>query len=366
MNVALIVPGGVDRSGEVRVIPALLALIERVARLHELRVFALRQEPRAGEWPLLGATVENIGGRFVIARAIRAVRRAHARRRFDVIHSIWAGDPAVAGIVAARSLGIPCAVHLAGGEIVALPDIGYGGGGHPLRRWLRRGILRRAAAVTAASQPMIDAAAALGVRATRVPLGVDLNAWPPCAPRRREPGEPARLIHVASLNRVKDSHTLLRALAMLAPRHDFEIDVVGEDLLGGAVHELARELGLGPRVRFHGFLNQRDLRPLMEAAHLHVMASRHEAGPLAVLEAAVAGVPTVGTDVGHLHEWSPHAALTAPVGDAPALAAAIGRLLDDDGLRVDLARAAAGIAVREDADHTATAFVSMYAQLAGT
>ena len=48
VKIALIVPGGVDRSGEVRVIPALLALIRRLAVTHELHVFATHQEPQAG------------------------------------------------------------------------------------------------------------------------------------------------------------------------------------------------------------------------------------------------------------------------------------------------------------------------------
>ena len=33
MKLALVLPGGVDRSGELRVIPAFLALIERLARM---------------------------------------------------------------------------------------------------------------------------------------------------------------------------------------------------------------------------------------------------------------------------------------------------------------------------------------------
>jgi glycosyltransferase involved in cell wall biosynthesis len=365
MNLAMIVPGGVDRGGERRVIPALLALIERLARRHAVRVFALRQEAAPGRWPLLGATVQNIGGRFVVARTVGAVRRAHALQPFDMVQSIWGGDCGCAAVVASRLLGIPCAVHLAGGELAALPEIDYGGGRRWYRRALERGCLRRADAVTAASGPMLDALATLGVHAERVPLGVDPRVWPPLAPRRRATGERARLIHVASLNRVKDQPTLLRALALLDPRHDFHLDVVGEDTLGGTVQELARGLGLAPRIRFHGFLTQQALRPLMEASHVHVMSSRHEAGPLVALEAAAAGVPTAGTDVGHLREWAPHAAATAPVGDAAALAAAIGRLLDDEELRLGLARAAAAIAIREDADHTAARFQAMYRRLAG-
>ena len=55
MKIAIVLPGGVDRSGEVRVIPAFLALIERLARRHEIHVFALRQESRPGTWQLAGA-----------------------------------------------------------------------------------------------------------------------------------------------------------------------------------------------------------------------------------------------------------------------------------------------------------------------
>ena len=63
MKVALIVPGGVDRSGEVRVIPALLALIRRLAADHELHVFATHQEPTpgSGRWKARASTTS--GGR---------------------------------------------------------------------------------------------------------------------------------------------------------------------------------------------------------------------------------------------------------------------------------------------------------------
>jgi len=82
-----------------------------------------------------------------------------------------------------------------------------------------------------------------------------------------------------------------------------------------------------------------------------------------LLEAAVAGVPTVGTAVGHLAEWSPSAALAVPIGDWAALAGAISRVLADEALRLQLAAAAQCRAVREDADHTARAFEAMYLRL---
>ena len=61
MRIGLIVPGGVDRSAEYRVIPVLLAYIRRLAQRHDVRVFALHQDPvRQVTWPLLGAEVQTL------------------------------------------------------------------------------------------------------------------------------------------------------------------------------------------------------------------------------------------------------------------------------------------------------------------
>ena len=363
MKLALVVPGGVDRSGEFRVIPALLALIARLARAHEVHVFALHQEAAPDCWELAGARIHNIGERRTRLRAIAAIRVEHRRAPFDAIHAIFSGSCSLVAVTAAKLLRRPSLVHVAGGELVALPAIAYGG----RRTWKARlreaVVLRGADAITAASAPILESLHALGLEARRVPLGVDLMAWPPRAPRGRVAG-PARLIHVASLNRVKDQPTLLRALAVLAGAElDFEMDIVGVDTLQGEMQRLAGRLGLDGRVRFLGFRTQRELRLLMESADLLVMSSLHEAGPLVTLEAAATGVPTVGTAVGHIAEWAPTAALAVPIGDAPALADSIRRLLGDEELRLRLAAAAQLRALCEDADHTARAFEALYKRL---
>ena len=359
MKLALVVPGGVDRSGEFRVIPALLALLERLARTHEVHVFALQQEAAPGDWELAGASIHNIGAGRTRLRAIAAIRAEHRRAPFDVIHAIFSGSCSLVAVVAAKLLRLPSLVHVAGGELVALHAIDYGG----RRKWqgrLREAcVLRGADVVTAASAPIIDALHALGIDAQRVALGVDLGRWPPLAPRARH--APPRLIHVASLNRVKDQPTLLHALANLREAGvAFRMDIVGVDTLQGEMQQLARRLGLEACVSFPGFRTQRELRPLMEAADLLVMSSLHEAGPLVLLEAAVAGVPAVGTAVGHFVEWSPSAARAAPVGDWAALADAIGQVLADEPLRLQLAAAAQRRAGLEDADATARLFEALY------
>lgn len=365
MRIALVVPGGVDRGGERRVIPALLALIERLSARHELHVFALRQEAVPGTWTLRGAQIHNLGERWSRVRAVRAILAEHRRARFDLVQAVFSGACGLVAVFAARLLRIPSVVHVAGGEPVSLPDIGYGGRATLRCRWQENAVLAGATAVTAASGPELDLLSRLGVTARRIPLGVDhARDWPAREPVARRTGEPGRLIHVASLNRVKDQPTMLRAMARLAPDHPgLTLDIVGEDTLGGEMQRIADALGLADRVCFHGFLTQRQLHPLMQQAHAAIISSRHEAGPLVLLEAAAVGVPTVGTAVGHVVDWAPQAAIAVPVRDSAALAAALHRLLSDEPLRLRLARAAWQRALREDADYTAGCFEKLYSEL---
>jgi glycosyltransferase involved in cell wall biosynthesis len=363
MKLALVVPGGVDRTGEFRVIPVLLALIERLARTHEVHVFALRQEPAADSWGFAGAKVHNIGDDWSRLRAIGAIRAEHRRTPFDLIHAIFSGSCSLVAVTAARLLGLPSLVHIAGGELVALHDIDYGGRRSWSGRLRESVVLRGANMVTAASQPILDSLGALGIKGRRVPLGVDLRAWSPRAPRERCSDE-AKLIHVASLNRVKDQPTLLRAMALLARQGvTFQMDIIGMDTLQGEVDQLIRQLDLQRHVHVLGFKTQRELRPLVESADLLVMSSCHEAGPLVLLEAAAVGVPTVGTAVGHIAEWSPWAALAVPVGDWIALAEAVSRVLANEPLRLRMALAAQRRAIVQDADYTARTFETLYLQL---
>jgi glycosyltransferase involved in cell wall biosynthesis len=364
MKIAMIVPGGVDRSGEARVIPALLALIRRLGIEHELHVFATHQEPTPGSWRLEGAEVHNLGLPRTAWRALKTIRAEHRKAPFQVVHAIWSGAVGAVAVGAGIALGVPSIVHVTGGELVAFADIGYGGCVSWRGRLLQRAVLRRATRITGSSEPTCALIAQHGVRAQRVPLGVDLERWPRRLPARRRGDEPARLVHVASLNRVKDHGTMLRALRLLADRgYDFRLDVVGEDTLSGETQALAVELGLASRICFHGFLTQRELRPIVENAHVALVSSRHEAGPFAMLEAAAVGVPTVGTAVGHVAEWSPDAALAVPCRDAAALANALESVLEDDELRIRLGHEALRRAEAENADFTARRFREIYRQV---
>lgn len=364
MKVGLVVPGGVDRSGTHRVIPCLLWLLERISH-HDVHVFAMRGDGRGGSYALRGATIHDVAGTGRRSLpTLRAVLGEHRRERFNVLHAFWATGPGLVAAMVGRVTGVPVLLHLPGGDLVALPEIGYGGRVRVRDRIRVRAALAGAARRTAPSTIVCRQAMELGYPAERLPLGVSRSEWVPQPPVPREPDTPARLIHVASLNRVKDQTTLLRAARRLADNGlDFTLDVVGGDTLNGAVQRLATELDLDGRTRFHGFVPQAALRPLVADAHLMLVSSRHEAGPVTAMEAALVGVPTVGTAVGLLRDWAPDAAITVPIGDAPALAGAARGLLRDDPRRCSMARAAQGRAVAEDADWSARRVLSLYEEM---
>ncbi len=365
MKIAFVLPGGVDRSGDKRVIPCLLWLIERlVAGGDELHIFALNQEPRPARWPLLGATVHNAGARPRQLRAFSDLVAEHRKAPFDVVHGFWATGPGVVSAAFAKLTGLPAVLTVPGSELTALPEIGYGGQRSWFWRLWTHFALAGADRVIAESNWVAQRAAGFGVTATHLPYGVALDRWPPLAPRRREPGKPLRLLHPASLNLVKDQETLLLAMRALKNRRvAFTLDCIGGDTLGGAVQRRCAELGLNDVVTFHGMQTHAGQRGFFEAADLLVISSLHEGGPLVVQEAAVAGVPTAGTAVGHIADWAPEAARAVAVGDHAALADAIAGLAGDEDARLRLAHAAQKAALAVDADLTARTLRALYDDL---
>jgi len=294
---------------------------------------------------------------------LRQIIAEHRRAPFDLMHGVWATPGTLAG-TAGKILRRPVLLHLTGGDLAAVPEIEWGRFRTRRGRAAVRAAVRMADHVTVPSEQMRGMAAAQGIQAERVTYGVDVRRWPARPPRRREPGTEARLIFAASLNVVKDPWTVMRAAGRLREMGiRFRLDVLGFDTLGGQVQRLSDSLGLGGIVRFHGVVPYDELRPWMEAADVLLLASRHEGDPIVALEAALAGVPTVGTAVGHLPEWAPEGAAIVPFADPDALAAATAALLADEDRRMAMAAAAQRHALQHDADRAAARVLALYDEL---
>ena len=362
MRIALVVTGGVDRSGREKVIPALLWLIERLATQHELFVYALRYHAQPCTYPLFGATVRDLGRPAGMLRQYQTLLAALKRDGpFGVVHGYWALPAGLVAAVAARRLGIPSIVTCDSGEFTGIPEIGYGLQIRPRQRAAVFAALKIATRVTVCTAYMERLARAHGAAPVVIPLGVDTAAFPPL---QRPDGPPWRLLNVANLNPVKDHRTLIEAFRLVADRvADVHLDLAGEDTMKGVLQEEVTRRALGDRVTFHGVLPSDGVAALFRRAHLFVLSSRHEAAGVAALEAAASCVPIAGTHVGYLADWAPDAARTVHPADPGALADAVVTLLADSAARQRLARSARQWAVAHDADWTAAEFTRLYGDL---
>ena len=358
MRIALVVSGGFDESGRDHVIPSLLWLVERLARQHDVLVYVLRYLQTPRRYPLLGATIQDLGRPRGFVGQCRALRAAmNTDGVFDVIHAYWAMPAGLVAACVGRTLGIPVVVTCDSGEFVACPDIGYGQQSYWRGRLAVAMTTRLAARVTVCSE--YQRTLALAHVPDVVPLGVDRQVFRPRP--TIDDGPRFRLLHVASLNPVKDQATLIHAVHELRARHlDVHLDIVGEDTMSGALLALVRALELNEHVTFHGFRPSADLTPLYHLAHLFVLSSRHEAAGVVLLEAAACGVPVVGSAVGYLADWAPAAATTVVPASPRALADAVEALLLDRPRREAQSALALQWTQTHDADWTARAFETLY------
>ncbi len=327
MKVAIIVPGFSAHERD-WCIPALSDFVRVASAQTDAHVFTLRWPERAETYRVFGATAHALGGREHLgarafglwARAFKAIADEHHHAPFDVLHAFWADEPGWVAAFAGRRLGIPVVISLAGGELIKMKDIGYGAQLLPGRGALIDWAMRSAVCVTAGSDTMVEIARRrLGKwergRLKKAPLGVDTDVFKPTW-ERVAPATIARtgtarekhatrshvsqrVLNVGSLTPVKDQATLLRAVAR-AP--DVSLKIVGAGPLRGELQRLAAELGIADRVRFAGEIDHGQMPAVYHAADLFVQSSRHEAQGMAALEAAVCGLPVIGTAVGVLPE----------------------------------------------------------------
>lgn len=368
MRVVLVVPGGVDPPGSDRVIPFIHDLVKRLCADYEVEIIAIGHEAGSRQWRLFDSRVVNVPiGRHSktdVARALHESTRVVSRGpRPDVVHGLWAGVTGLAAATIGRRFSVPSVVSMCGGELAALPQISYGGGMTRGGRVLARTALALPTLTTAATEWMVAHATEAGAHIDElVPLGADRSRF--YSPATGVDG--AHIVQIASLNGVKDQMLALRAFAIVREaRPDATFTLAGVDTMNGAHMALAEQLGVRDAVRFAGFVQPDALADLYRSATIHLNTSWHDAGPLAVLEAALCGVATVGTRVGHVADFAalPEPAAVAVDHEVREVARGIERLLDNPTLRRSIAQRAHAWATAHDADHTAATFSAIYRRL---
>lgn len=370
LHVAIVIPG-FPAEREEPGLAAIVDLVERVAATNEVSVVALRHPPRRDRYEMAGSTVRALGfghaggalGRArVFGGGLSAMLRIHRGRPIDVLHGMWADEAGAIAAVVGRLIRRPAVVSVLGGELVALPDIGYGAALGRGGRWTVRAALRLADAVTAGSGHLRNQVLERrpDTRVDLAPLGLDTVDFKPAAARPRED----TVLFVGSLEPVKDPLLMLRTFAAVsADRPKSRLVIAGAGSLRSAVEDAARMLGIAEDVTFAGQLPRSQMPDLYRSASVLCVTSRHEAQSMAAVEAAMSGLPVVGTRVGVLPDLG-DGALVVDAADERQLASALASVLDDEMLAQQMGRAGREQALQRYATETAARnFLDLYGEL---
>ena len=159
-----------------------------------------------------------------------------------------------------------------------------------------------------------------------LPLGVDTALFNERRAAMEFP-DAINILIVGSLVPVKGHAMALHAIQAVSRTHpDVHLHFIGDGILRQSLQEMAGDLGLGPRITFHGHVEHDLLPAYYRAADFCLLSSLFETSAVVVFEAAACGRITIGSSVGSLAEVTPEEYRTVP-GDAAALAGTINRLI---------------------------------------
>ena len=122
--------------------------------------------------------------------------------------------------------------------------------------------------------------------------------------------------------------------------NDAKLVIAGK---GGMIDELkaqAESMGIGHKVYFTGYLNAKQVQKMYKCADIAVFPSTYEPFGIVALEAMLAGVPTVVSDVGGLNEIVSHGVdgMKSYAGNSNSIADSILTLLYDHQLCANVAK----------------------------
>ena len=188
---------------------------------------------------------------------------------------------------------------------------------------------------------LIDAGIGRADQYTVVPPGTSLEPLPSRHAARQQvrlPAEGKVVAYVGRLTRIKRPDRLIAvAREVIAAVPGVTFVICGDGELGAELSSAAN--ALGPSVQLLGW--RADVEKVYAAADLVLLTSDNEGMPVSLIEAGLAGVPAVATNVGSVAEVVKDGSTGLLTGcDANDLAQSVIRLLRDDSLRCQMGAAA--------------------------
>ena len=202
--------------------------------------------------------------------------------------------------------------------------------------WLRP-MHRAAHTVTAISTVLVKRAKRFGKNAHLIPNGLRLRDIPTM---EKVPG---RILFVGRLEPMKGVDILLEAYNKLVPmvREQTSLHIVGDGSERVRLEQLAKDLGIGNRVKFLGYIASPAVYKEFAEAEIFCGLSRSEALGNVFLEAQAARCAVIATNVGGIPDIvkDRSTGLLIPPDDVAATKDALEKCLIDKGFAMKLASA---------------------------
>lgn len=266
---------------------------------------------------------------FYIAELKRVIKKFKP----NIVHAHYASSY---GTLGALSGFRPLLISLWGSDVYDFPR----------RNFLAKSILKynlsAASLILSTSNTMAKEAGIYTGKEIRIlPFGIDLEKFS-SSPRsdQKQPGEIVTGT-VKALEREYGIDILIQSFAKVCERNPdqkIRLKIAGDGSLEKQLKDLATATGFGNRIEFAGKLNHHDVPSFLRQLDIFVALSVSESFGVSVIEASASELPVVVSDAGGLPEVVDNGitGLIVPVGDVEQAAAAIGKLVNDADLRVQL------------------------------
>jgi glycosyltransferase involved in cell wall biosynthesis len=203
-------------------------------------------------------------------------------------------------LVAGMTFGVPCLIHMHGGNYVDFFELECG----PLRQRFIRWLFTHAAKVIVLSPSWRTDVLAIAPASKTVVLYNSI-ALPDLdrVPFESSTDDVSSILFLGRLSEPKGAFDLIRAAALV--RGSFKITLCGPGELDRA-KALVTELGLDSKVEFVEWVAGKAKEQLLSNAQIFVLPSHYEGVPMAILEAMAWALPVVATTVGGIPEVVSH------------------------------------------------------------
>lgn len=273
---------------------------------------------------------------YILFGALAAIR-FFRNNRFDLVHVNWPFPHGIWGYLVWKLYRIPMVLTFHGAELLLCRKFPF------VKPFIRHAAKHARELICNSSYTASELARYTDKSIEIIPFGCTVT------PRLSEKNldKPIKdILFVGRLIARKGVDVLLRALPEIHEQLPVRLHIVGDGNLKEEWMELAEQLGLGPAVRFHGFVSNAELERLYAEADVFVLPAivddRGDTEGLGVVlvEALSFGTPVVASRVGGIPDViiDQCTGLLVPPGNEQALAGAVVRLCRDRALATQVTR----------------------------